>query len=258
MTDDAPLERMQKIADFRTTTRYLKRGGRSSIVFGCIFLFLGALVFQGQLHNYLYLGLGVAELFVGLHNRFRPSAAGVVLDAVMLLLLGVWNLANQLLLFNAGVPPEIFGLVFGVLVIGIALQRFRKYPRAREAFAEPPTEEQLAWLDELIVEIQAADPATTPDLVEFRSGFPWKVRRLGDVLVLVDKLDTENLIVDRHDLDWTDRGKALFGSNRLVRLRVGHRVFGVAEFRPDVLATLDEWRRYPEPPEDAGAEEGIL
>jgi hypothetical protein len=246
MTDDAPLERMQKIADFRTTTKYLKRGGRSSIVFGCVFLLLGALVFQGQLHNYLYLGLGVAELFVGLHNRFRPSAAGVVLDAVMLLLLGLWNLANQLF-FNPGPQMEVFGLVFGVLVIAIALQRFRRYPRAREAFAEPPTEEQLAWLDELVAEIQAADPASTPDLVEFRAGFPWKARRLGDVLVFVDKLDTENLIVDRHDLDWTDRGKALFGSNRLVRLRVGHRTFGVAEVRPDVLATLDEWRRDPEP-----------
>ena len=35
---------------------------------------------------------------------------------------------------------EVFGLVFGVLVIAIALQRFRKYPRAREAFAEPPTD----------------------------------------------------------------------------------------------------------------------
>ena len=116
------------------------------------------------------------------------------------------------------------------------------------SFREPPTDEQVAWFDEVIAEIKAAKVAETPDMVEFRSGFLWKGRKLGDVLIFVDKLDFDNLIADRHDVDFTDKGKALFGG-RIVKLRIGRRTFRFAEIRPEMLATLQSWGADEEPPE---------
>ena len=44
MTEAAPLDRMQKIADFRTTCRFLRRSGKHAIIYGCfcLVLFAGA------------------------------------------------------------------------------------------------------------------------------------------------------------------------------------------------------------------------
>jgi hypothetical protein len=257
MTEAAPLDRMQKIADYRTTCRFLRRSGKQAIVYGCFSLFIGAMTFQFQdrLYSYLYLILGSIQLIVGLRNRFKPSAAGVILDGCLLILIGAWMTAVQLIAMNQGLRSSWIALAVGPAFIVISIQRFYKYGHAREAFREPPTEEQIAWFDEVIAEIKAAKVAETLDMVEFRAGFLWKGRKLGDVLIFVDKLDFDNLIADRRDVDFTDIGKALFGGGRLVRLRIGRRNFRIAEIRPEMLSLLQEWGADEEPPEPSPEDE---
>jgi hypothetical protein len=257
MTEAAPLDRMQKIADYRTTCRFLRRSGKQAIVYGCFSLFIGAMThqFQDPLYSYLYLVLGSIELIVGLRNRFKPSAVGVILDGCLLILIGAWMTTVQLLAIFQGLNNSWIALVIGPAFIGIAIQRFYKYGHAREAFREPPTEEQISWFDEVIAEIKAAKVAETPDMVEFRAGFLWKGRKLGDVLIFVDKLDFDNLIADRRDVDFTDKGKALFGGGRIVKLRIGRRTFRFAEIRTEMLALLEEWGADEEPPEPSPEDE---
>jgi hypothetical protein len=242
MNSFAPLDRLQKIADFRTTSKMLMKSGKQGIMFGVVFLVLGAMSFDDHLYDWIYLGIGMVELLIGMRNRFHPSAFGVVLDGIMLLLWAVFNLSMQVVIVNLGGDLHWFSTLIGVLIINVGLKRILRYRRAREAFVEPPTPEQLQWFDELIAEIQEADAAATPDLVVFKAGFPWKGKRLGDTVIFVDKLDTENLIVDRRDIDIEDKGKAIFSNSRLVKLRIGQRRFGVAEFTPAMLALLELWR----------------
>jgi hypothetical protein len=249
MTDESPLDRMQRMADYRTTCRFLNHSGKQGIVFGCVFLLIGYASFAGDLVSYLYLGLGVLELLIGVLNRYRPSAFGIVLDGIMLILLGIWNLSWLGMAVGQGLPIPWFSGVFGALVIIVGIQRIRRYPRVKAAFDDPPTEEQKAWFDEIIKEIQESTPDAAGDVVEFRAGFVWKGKRYGDTAIFVDKMDMENLIVDRGDIDWIDKGKALFGSKRLVRLRVGQRSFNLAEIAPEMLTVLETWRHDGESPD---------
>ena len=242
MTDAAPHDRMQQMADYRTTCRFLVRSGKQGIAFGCMFLFLGVVnLLVDPLLAGLNFGLGALELLIGLRNRFSPSASGVILDGIMLILLGIWNLSSQAVAIAQGFDPAWFNVAFGAIVIVVGIQRIRRYPRVKAAFDDPPTEEQIAWFDDVVKEVQEAKPGEG-DVVDFRAGFQWKGKRFGDTLIFVDKLDTENLIVDRRDMEWTDKGKALFGGRRLARLRIGERTFGLAEIAPEMLALLESWR----------------
>jgi hypothetical protein len=238
-----PLDRLQKIADYRTTCKFLRRNGKTGIVLGCFFWFLGAMAFQDRLFDYLYLGFATIELLVGLRNRLRPSASGVVLDGGMLILLGVWNLTTRFLGWRQGAA------IFDVVVICLGIRRIAGYPRARAVFLDPPTPEQIQWFDDLVAEIQSAKAAETSDLIEFTSGIRWKGRRLGEIAVFVDKHDSENLIVDRHDIEIQSDRKALLRSARQVKLRVGRKTFALAEFSPEMLSVLESWLDGDEPAE---------
>src|SRR5688572_14112629 len=108
MTDESPQERMQRMADYRTTCRFLNQSGKQGIIFGCVFLMIGYVSFAGDLPSYLYLGLGFLELLIGVLNRYKPSAVGIILDGLMLILLGIWNLSWQVMAFQQGIPLSWF------------------------------------------------------------------------------------------------------------------------------------------------------
>jgi hypothetical protein len=254
MASNPPLDRLQKIADYRTTCKFLRRKGKSAIIFGALFMYLGVMLFAGRIVDYLYLGVATCELLIGLRNRLRPSATGVILDGGMLVLLSVWNLAMQLLWLQAGGDIRI-GAAIDVLIAVAGIRRIAGYGRARDAFQEPPTPDQLDWFDDLIHEIQTAKAAETSDMIQFKSGLRWKGRRLGDMVVFVDKLDFENLVVDRHDIEILDDRKSLLSNARQVKLRLGRKLFKVAEFSPKMLEILETWQIDDETADAAPADE---
>jgi hypothetical protein len=124
------------------------------------------------------------------------------------------------------------------------------YNRVRDAFREPPSESQLAWFDEVIDEIRNAKADETDDMIQFTTGFTWKGKRLGDVLIVVDQLDSENLVVDPGDTGFTDRGKVLIGKGRNGALRLGKRTFGLVTISPEMLLVLMNWQADAHVPKD--------
>jgi hypothetical protein len=234
-----PLDRLQKIADYRTTCRSLKRKGRSAIFLGGFFLYLGVQFFDGGFLGFLYLGVAAVELLIGLRNCFQPSALGLVLDGGMLILLSVWNLAMYVLcgpFFGVGPGPVVD---IGIAIAGV--RRIAGYARARAVFADPPTPDQLRWFDDLAAEIQGAKPAETPDLIEFQAAGRWRGMRLGEIIVFVDRVDSENLIVTPQEIEILSDRKALLSKTRQLRLRIGRKTLALAEFSPEMLAVLESW-----------------
>lgn len=251
MTESPPLDRMQLIADYRTAVNSLKKSGKQAITYGCLCLFVGLINFDPtNVFQCLYLGVGAAEVLIGLRNRLRPSPLGVLLDLFLLALLGMWNIGVQVLVMEMGGQPWWPGAVFGFFIIIAAARRVRHFNRVRDAFREPPSESQLAWFDEVINEIRNTNSDESDDMIEFRSGLTWKGKRLGDVLIVVDHFDLENLIVDARDVDFTDRGKGLIRKNRYGQLRLGERTFSLASISPQKLDVLLSWRGDANRPEE--------
>src|SRR5260370_2868546 len=137
MTDNAPLDRMQKLAEYRTTCRFLKRSGKGAILVGGLILGLGAMnLLQGpgamnvqRPRDYLYLGLGTVELLIGLRNRFAPSASGVILDGLLLILFGLVNVTLQVIALFEGDDPSGMGIAFGVVFTLMGIRRISRYQR---------------------------------------------------------------------------------------------------------------------------------
>ncbi len=241
MTRDPPLERLQKIADFRTTRKHLRDSGRGGIVWGCLILVFGTATFDGQVADYSCIALGVVESLVGIRNLLYPSAFGIVLEAGLLITVGAWRLSVEIFALQNGGNIGWGWFVFNLMLVMAGFGLIRRYSYARDAYRDPPTIEQLAWFDDLMAEIHEEKWIETDDFVEFRMGLRWKAKRVADLVIVADENDYDNLIVDRHDIDIEDKGRVLFGSSRKVHLRIGRRTLVNAEFTPEMLARLQAW-----------------
>ncbi len=276
MSYGTQFDRLQHIADYRSNCKSLRQSARGGILVGVVFLLLGLLEFQNRLVDFSRLGVAVSVLLIGLVNYRRPSAIGVVLDGVMILLCGALNL-------TAGLGWVV--AVLDVAAIFHGIRRILGYGHAREVFRDAPTAGQIAWFDDLVDEIQFAETAADPDAVEFmsgprwlmrrvldliiwydakvakiigkravqaskkigfKSGLPgllWKGKRFGELAVFVNTLDSECLVVNCRNIEIEGVRTVLRWRLCQARIRIGRQTFPFAELPIETLATLESWRR---------------
>jgi hypothetical protein len=134
---------------------------------------------------YLYTGLALAEFAVGLFKVLVPRAEGVLLDAFVLLLFAGWNLGWQALRVQAGMQPTPVILVLGLYMLFGAFARFRHYGALRQLFRERPDREHIAWFDDLVREIQWADPNSDDLVLDLPTRPHWKAKLLGSTAFFV-------------------------------------------------------------------------
>lgn len=188
MTDDAMMRfRLQKVAAYRGLCRAVRRTGRHNVLWAGLMMFLSYLTFQAAAvgpFSYVYLGLAVAELMVGLYKLVSPSAEGLLFDAVVLTLFAASSLGRQALLIAAGAKPSGW-IIFGLFLLWQAVGQFKQYAAVRKLFADRPTPDQIAWFDDLVAEIRAADPRDDDQALDLRSKPRWKAKLLGPTVFLV-------------------------------------------------------------------------
>jgi hypothetical protein len=186
MSDEATMRyRLQTVAAYRELCRSVRRSGRENVLFALLMLGLAYYRFQPNavglpaLVPYLYAGLALAEFAVGLFKVLAPMAEGVLLDAFILLLFAGWNLGWQGWAVANGFRLNPVALLFGLYMLFGAFGRFRSYGALRRLFAERPGRELLAWFDDLVREIQAADPHADDLVLDLPTRPRWKAKLLG-------------------------------------------------------------------------------
>lgn len=191
MNDDAMMRlRLQQVAAYRQLCQTVRGSGRGNVFFALLMLFFAYLSFQNNRIDWvilMYVGLAVAELSVGLFKWLFPSAEGVLLDGLILLMFVVLNLGRQALWMNAGGRPHLLSVFIGVWLLLAAIKRFKSYADLRRVFAERPSREQIAWFDDLIREIRAADPETDDLALDLPTRPHWKAKLFGGTAFLVAK-----------------------------------------------------------------------
>jgi hypothetical protein len=193
MTDDYAMRfRLQQVAAYRQLCRSIRRGGVHNVVFAAIMLWLAWYVFQGQVARgavpvvfLLYVGLALAELGVGLLKWVYPSAEGVLLDGLILLLFAGWNLGWQGLALANGVRANSVILLLGGYMLVGAVGRFREYRALRKVFADRPSRDQITWFDDLVREIRTADPELDDQAIDLPTRPHWKAKLLGTTAFFV-------------------------------------------------------------------------
>jgi hypothetical protein len=177
--------RLQRVAAYRELCRSVQRSGRENVVFALIMLGLAYAMFWPPMAGimeivfYLYAGMALAEFAVGLFKVLMPRAEGILLDAFILLLFAGWNLGWQGLFLWANKQPNTVILLLGLYMLFGAFGRFRYYGVLRQLFKERPDPEHTAWFDELVREIQVADPHTDELVLDLPTRPHWKAKLLG-------------------------------------------------------------------------------
>ena len=189
MSDEAMMRlRLQTVAAYRELCRSVQRGGRENVVFSLFMLGLAYLMYSANgpvLIVFVYAALAFGELLVGLFKWTFPVAEAVILDGLVLLVFAGINFGREFLAFQAGLPPSTTGIFFGFLMLYFALGRFKNYRDLRRLFAERPSVEHIAWFDDLVREIQAADPHTDQLALDLPTRPHWKAKLLGGTAFFV-------------------------------------------------------------------------
>ncbi len=189
MSDEANMRlRLQNVAAYRELRRSVQLGGRENVLFAL--LMFGIAYFNHSanapwLITLLYGLLACGELLVGLIKWVAPSAEGVLLDALVLLVFAGWNLGWQGLAALGGGRPQPVILFLGLYMLFGAFGRFKAYATLRRLFAERPSAEHIAWFDDLVRDILTSDPHTDQLALDLPTSPHWRAKLLGSTVFFV-------------------------------------------------------------------------
>lgn len=194
MFDDDFLMRaqLQRVIAYRDLCRQVRRSGRENVYFALLMLFLAYLVMpQGGVVDVIfliYVALALGEFGVGFFKFIRPSAEGILLDALVLLAFAVFNFGITGIRMAGGMGASPFGIIFGVFMLMQSINRFKLYGTLRVLFAERPSADQIAWVEDLAREIRHADPETDDLALDLPTTPHWKAKMLGKSVFFVSEI----------------------------------------------------------------------
>ena len=245
-TDDVAMRtQLQKVAAYRELCRGVRRSGRENVIFASIMLFLTYIANENGAALWfliLYGSLAAGELLVGLFKSLFPSAEGVFLDGVGLLVFAGFNFFFEYLRFQGGGQLNPVAIFLGLFMLLGAVGRFKAYGQLRRLFADRPSAEHIAWFDDLVREIRAADPQADELALDLPTGPHWKAKLLGTTAFFVGLRDGAVWIAGPDDFEIlrekTDRGT---GRRRAV-LRVHDLPYPEFEVADATWANYSKWR----------------
>jgi len=237
-----PASKLQKVADYRTVRKTLKRSGGWSILFGALALAAA----MGTPVDWVLTVLGVVLLGTGVWNIVAPRPTGIILDGVTLLLVGAYNLFGTMLAAMDGVHVSGHWAVTGLLQLVWGLQRIQSFRRFANAFLERPSDTEMQQIEETVSTIRKAKAKESTDIIEFTVGdgmhrHVWKARLSGEEAVFVEATGSDLLVGTRETVEITTHGKVLVGSALKADAAVGTvRLKGTIS--PDSYRLYDQWK----------------
>jgi hypothetical protein len=255
MTDEITMRaRLQNVAAYRELCRAVRKSGRENVVYALVMLGLAYFIHtQGGAPPFLvilYFALAAGEMLVGLFKWLVPSAEGLILDGLVLLTFAVFNLGMAYLQLQNGGGVSPVGVFFGLFMLMGAINRFKYYGQLRKLFADRPAPEHVAWFDDLVLEIKAADPHTDPLAIDLPTRPHWKAKLLGSIAFFVSNAGAVWLIGP--DDFALKREKADHGTGyRKAILSIGSERFPEFEIDDASWANYQKWmvsHRPPQPP----------
>lgn len=183
---------LSQVAAYRDVSNSVRKKSTGSLIMGGIMLAVWYFAipepFRFTLFGLIYLGLALLEFCVGLLNRLWPTAEGILLDGLVLLVFGCWNAAREGLIWKGILPGRVNPVLgfFGVYWAFQGIQTIRSYFQLRRAMPARPTIAHLRWFDGLIRELKDADPREDAKAVAFPTDPFLTGKLLGDMAFFLD------------------------------------------------------------------------
>ena len=191
MSDEATMRlRLQQVAAYRELGRSVQRSGRENVVYALVMLGIAYFIYSNggprdRQVAVVFGVLAVGEMLVGLFKWAVPIAEGLILDALVLLVFAALNGWLAYVQFQQNGRASPISIFFGLFMLAGAVNRLRAYGELRVLFAERPDPEHLAWFDDLVREIQAADATSDQLVLDLPTRPHWKAKLLGGTAFFV-------------------------------------------------------------------------
>ncbi len=228
---------------FHGLARQLRGSGIGSVLFGVLAIAMGASTMGQVPINGALIVLGILLIAEGVWVMAAPSAAGLVVDGLAVMTIGIWNIGISLAAIGGSSGDSLTGrfLVFGILQLAWGLGRmgqYRRFADLRGFRLDPDGRARLGR------EIEAVRSATgRRDVVAFKTGAAeGRFRLLGDSAALFLRGRFVE-VLSRKDVVCGPVEKSA-GDSLALTLRVKKRKLSAA-MTPDNLQRLREWAGAP-------------
>ncbi len=251
MSGDEPspevFDELQRVANFRHVQKTLKASGTGSIVFGLIAIVVGVMAMQHNPVNAILLGIGILLAVEGTWLVIAPAPAGIIVDGISLMLVGVWNIWVTINNMAAGQHTSTWGVI-GVFQIIWGFQSFSRYSRFSKMPRETPSPATIQRIDEIVKDIAKTKPAVDPEIIDFKmQAFfggvqPWKARLRGNHAVFVGPGGKDVIFARTREVDIRSAGKKALSKTLKATFRITDRNFkGIIS--PESFARYQTWRQ---------------
>lgn len=221
MTNDE----LHRVLNYRLVRKTLRPAGIGSIVFGLVAKGTG---FGGMEANPINAILGLIGIFLfveGIWIVAAPTPAGMIVDGIALIILGIWNIiitfANSAAVGGGG---HRFFAVLGVWQIIWGFQSFGRYKRFSAMPMSRPSDETLRQIDDMVKELAKTKPKDATDVIAFQiKNRPWKGRLGQDSGIFVDAPGQEVVFVNRDRVRIEIQDKVLIGKALKASFTLGDR-----------------------------------
>lgn len=195
---------LRNVAAYRHLCQQIRKKANWGLGFGAFMLFIwyelpGREKFGP--FGLIYLGLACVEFAAALWNKIRPSAEGVLIDALVLLTFGGANLVRAYLRWQVTGRVDPFYVLIGGYLLFAGISHARSYASLARAFAMRPTGAHLRWFAELLREVRQADPENDPDALDLPTRPPIRGKLLGDSAIFLQAGADLPIIAARQDVE---------------------------------------------------------
>jgi hypothetical protein len=208
LTGTEDLQALQCAADQHSVRKGARLGGTMSIVIGILNTLIGYLGMQYNPLNAILFLIGIFMILEGLYALIKPSPRLFLLDAGVLVAVGVWNIATSAL--NS---THAHWTTIGVFQLLWAYTSYKRYQRFSHVLSLNVPAEDLARVEAIAKAIQKGKIKDDSRLITFvgasdalggglsRRNETWRGRMENDVIVLLNTSTKELLFVRKADFD---------------------------------------------------------
>ncbi len=241
-TDD-----LQKAADYFLLHKNLNVAGKWCIFWGILLLVAVATDFQSNVVHYILLALGAVLVAHGLWVIISPSVTGIIIEGILILFIGLWNVMFSLGFLTAGEGGVVdyFFLILGVMQIGFAFHPMGIGKRLLGKNLQKPPVDVMKWFDTTVRVAMSQDPASVWNLIEFTTKkrdakVKWRAMLFDDMALFVEKIKSDIIVADREKVKFKLKGE-INQNNLNVFLFVGKRSL-LLKITKKYYSRLDAWK----------------
>jgi hypothetical protein len=246
--DRDSIDELHQIAEYRRARKMLRTSGWGALVFGVINIAIAIYWLQFSPINAILLFIALALLGVGIWEVVYPIAAAAIIDGLIAITLGLWNIFVTIINQAAGGPPQVHGIVFTVFMMSWGVSRFVMYRRFEDGLREAPEPEALERLDKVVAKIKKLKSSEADDIIGFRIAArfmrpqqDFKGQLGANAAIFIDKRGHDVLVAHKDEVRIKVKGKVLLGKTLKAAIRVGeHKLEGTIS--PESYQRYVDWK----------------